>query len=203
MRIVGAAVAIAVGLLVLAGYFVPALGGLQSVLLNWAMILAGAAALMGVFNLIAVHGEKVRTGRKGSIYSALLILTLFATFIFALFLRPAHPTVQALFNGVLLPVEATLMAVISVGLIYAAIHLLRRGPNLMSVTFLVTALIILIGSISLPFGQIPLLGDTLRPWITQVLSMGGARGILIGVALGSLTTGLRVLLALDRPYGGK
>jgi hypothetical protein len=28
------------------------------------------------------------------------------------------------------------------------------------------------------------------------------RGILIGVALGALTTGLRVLFGADRPYGG-
>ena len=203
MRIVGAAVAIAVGLLVLAGYFVSPLAGLQTQLLNWAMILAGVAALMGVFNLISVHGARIRSGGRGSLYSALLILSLFLTFVLALFLRPVHPIVQALFNGVILPVEATLMAIISVSLIYAAIHLLRRGPSLMSIVFLVTALLILAGSISLPFGQIPLLGDTLRPWISQVLSMGGARGILIGVALGSLTTGLRVLLGLDRPYGGK
>jgi len=33
--------------------------------------------------------------------------------------------------------------------------------------------------------------------------LGGARGILIGVALGSLLTGLRVLFGFDRPYGGK
>lgn len=203
MRIVGAAIAIAVGLLVLAGYFIPPLANLQAQLLNWAMILAGVAALMGVFNLISVHGAKIRSGGKGGVYSALLILSLFITFVLALFLRPVHPVVQALFNGVILPVEAALMAIISVSLIYAAIRLLRRGPGMMSIIFLATALLVLAGSISLPFGQIPLLGDTLRPWINQVLSMGGARGILIGVALGSLTTGLRVLMGLDRPYGGK
>jgi hypothetical protein len=32
--------------------------------------------------------------------------------------------------------------------------------------------------------------------------LGGARGILIGVSLGILTTGLRVLFGTDRPYGG-
>ncbi len=203
MKIIGAAIAIAIGLLVLAGYFVPALSGMQAVLLDWAMILAGVAALIGVFNLVWVHGSKIRAGGKGGVYSTLLLLSLFATFVFALFLKPGHPAIQVLFNGVIMPVEASLMAIISVSLLFAAIHMLRRGAGVMSITFLVTALLVLIGSLSLPFGQIPLLGDTLRPWITQVLSMGGARGILIGVALGSLTTGLRVLLALDRPYGGK
>jgi hypothetical protein len=110
---------------------------------------------------------------------------------------------QILISGVIVPVEAALMAIISVSLLAAAIHLLRKRADLMSIVFLATAVLILAGSLSLPSGQIPVLGDTLRPWMTKVLSLGGARGILIGVALGSLMTGLRVILGLDRPYGGK
>ena len=36
-----------------------------------------------------------------------------------------------------------------------------------------------------------------------MLSRGGARGLLIGIALGTLLTGLRVLFGVDRPYGGQ
>jgi len=203
MRIVSAAIAISIGLLVLAGYFIPALGGIQAELLNWAILLAGAAALMGIFNLMAVHSEKIRRGAASSVYSAMLLISLLATFAAALILKPSHPAMQVLVSGVIVPVEATLMAIISASLLAAAIHLLRKRADVMSIVFLVTAVLILAGSLSLPSGQIPVLGDTLRPWMTKVLSLGGARGILIGVALGSLTTGLRVLLGLDRPYGGK
>jgi len=49
---------------------------------------------------------------------------------------------------------------------------------------------------------VPFFSGIVRPFIAQVLAAGGARGILIGVALGTLTTGLRVLLGSDRPYGG-
>jgi hypothetical protein len=42
----------------------------------------------------------------------------------------------------------------------------------------------------------------IRPFIAQVLAAAGARGILLGVALGTLTTGLRILFGVDRPYGG-
>jgi hypothetical protein len=42
-----------------------------------------------------------------------------------------------------------------------------------------------------------------RPIITQIFAAAGARGILLGVALGTLTTGLRVLFGADRLYGGK
>jgi len=41
-----------------------------------------------------------------------------------------------------------------------------------------------------------------RPFIAQVMAASGARGLLLGVALGTLTTGLRILFGADRPFGG-
>jgi len=70
------------------------------------------------------------------------------------------------------------------------------------VIFILTAFLILLGTAPLyGFGDIPLLNG-LRRWIAQVPAMAGARGILIGVALGTIATGLRVLIGADRPYGG-
>jgi hypothetical protein len=115
-----------------------------------------------------------------------LLIALVLTFAVTLVLKPSHPAMQILISGVIVPVEAALMAIISVSLLAAAIHLLRKRADLMSIDFLATVVLILAGSLSLPSGQIPVLGDTLRSWMTKVLSLGGARGILIGVALGSL-----------------
>jgi hypothetical protein len=53
-----------------------------------------------------------------------------------------------------------------------------------------------------PFGPIPVF-DQFILGITGMISSGGARGLLIGVALGTLLTGIRVLFGIDRPYGGK
>jgi len=54
-----------------------------------------------------------------------------------------------------------------------------------------------------PFG--PLLGERGNQFVVETLgtfSQGGTRGLLIGIALGTLLTGLRVLFGIDRPYGG-
>jgi hypothetical protein len=203
MRYLAVAIAIAAGLIVLISYFVPALAMVQSVLLNWAIILAGMAALVGVFNLISVHGDKVRRREKGNIYSAVLLVSLFASFIFGLALGPDQPYIRLLVNTVIVPVETALMALLSVTLLYASIRLLRRRTDVMSIVFLLTAVLMLAASATLPFGEILPLNNLIRPWIQQVLALGGARGILIGVALGTLTTGLRVLFGADRPYGDK
>ena len=203
MRYIAAPVAIIAGVIVLISYFIPALAGVQGILLNYAIILTGMAALVGVFNLILVHGNKIAKREKDSAYSALLLITLVATFLFGSVLGPDHPNMRLLVNTVIVPVEATLMALLSVTLLYASIRLLRRRADLMSIIFLLTAVIMLIASATLPFGEIGPLNDFIRPWIQHVLALGGARGILIGVALGTLTTGLRVLFGADRPYGGK
>jgi hypothetical protein len=205
MRVITVFIATVSGLFILAGYFLkgsfPVLGTVQMQLLNAAITLAGVAALAGIFNLLSVHTEKVRRDKKGGIYSALLVVSLLGTFILGLLLRPGHQAMQVMVRGIILPTEAALMGILTISLLYAALRLLRRRQDLISVVFLLTAAIILFGSATLPFGEIPLFGDFTR-WVTQVLALGGMRGILIGVALGSFVTGLRVLFGADRPYGG-
>jgi hypothetical protein len=204
MRIITVLIAMFSGLAVLAGYylegFFPALRGVQTQLLNAAITLAGVAALVGISNLISVHSDKVRRGEKGGVYSALLVISLLATFVLGIILRPGHVVMRAMADAVILPVEAALMGILTITLLYAAIRLLRRRVDVTSVLFLLTVATILLGSVTL-LGDIPLLGDFSR-WVTQVLALGGMRGILIGVALGTLLTGLRVLFGADRPYGG-
>jgi hypothetical protein len=207
MRVLTAVIAIAIGTLVLLGYFFPQIGYLQSIqllLLNWAMLMVAAATIVGVLNLVFVHADKIRRREKGNIYSVFLIIFLLGTFILGWFLPPGHQIMRLILNSVIFPVEAALMAILTITLLYAAVRLLRRRADFMSIVFLITAALVLFGSATLPLpfsGNIPLVSD-LSTWIRQVLAVGGARGILIGVSLGTLLTGLRVLFGIDRPYGG-
>jgi len=203
MRVITAVIAIATGVLILFGYFFEAFAPIQTLLLNWAVILAGVAVLVGIFNLFTVHMDKIRRGEKGGVYSALLIIGLAATLFFGILLRPQHSIMQMVLNGIIVPTEAALMGILTISLLYAAIRLLRRRTDLMGVIFLITAALLFLGSATLPFGDIPIVGTLIRPWVSQIWALGGARGILIGVALGTLTTGLRVLFGIDRPYGGQ
>jgi hypothetical protein len=204
MRIFTAAFAIAAGFIVLLGYFFPAqLESLRFLLIDWAIIIAGVAVLVGIFNLVAVQMEKIRTRQKGGIYGAILVVSLFITVIFGLILGPQHPYMRLAMDAIIVPVEASLMAILAVTLIYASIRLLRRRVDVMSVLFLVVAVIFLIAVMPTPFG--PLLGERGNQFVVETLgtfSQGGTRGLLIGIALGTLLTGLRVLFGIDRPYGG-
>jgi hypothetical protein len=201
MRVLTAALAIAAGFIVLLGYFYPdQLEAFRVILIDWAIIIAGVAVLVGIFNLVAVQMEKIRTRQKGSSYGALLVLSLVVTFGFGLILGPNHPYMQMTVNAVIVPVEASLMAILAVTLLYASIRLLRRRVDVMSIVFLVVAIIFLILVMPTPFGPVP--GDRALLDLLGMFSRGGARGLLIGIALGTLLTGIRVLLGVDRPYGG-
>jgi hypothetical protein len=199
MRVLATVLAIAAGLIVLLGYFYPLepLLGLRLQLTNWAMIIASMAVLMGVVNLVSVQMEKIRTQQKNAAYSGILVLSLIFTFGLGVAFRPEF--LSPVVDAVIVPVEASLMAILSVTLIYASIRLFRRRVDVMSIVFLVVAVISLIAVIPSPLGPVP--GDILRQ-IVGMFSSGGARGLLIGIALGTLLTGLRVLFGVDRPYGG-
>jgi cytochrome bd-type quinol oxidase subunit 2 len=180
---------------------------LESFILNVAVILAGFAVLVGIINLLIVHTGKVRQKQTGAIYSTILVVTLLITFLLGLLAHYNLPFIRSLYNGaflsIQLPIETSLMALLVVTLTYASIRLLRRQLNLFSIIFLITAFLILVGTAPWPFlGDVPIL-STLRAWIAQIPAGAGARGILLGVGLGTLTTGLRILFGSDRPYGGR
>ena len=211
MRIFTAAFAIAAGFIVLLGYFFPAqLESYRLLLVDWAIVIAGLAVLVGIFNLVAVQMEKIRTRQKGAAYGVILVASLLITFVVGILLPflPADQPYTRLYrmftvDAIIVPVEASLMAILAVTLIYASIRLLRRRVDVMSVVFLVVAVIFLIVIMPTPFG--PLLGEKGNQAVVDFLDMfshGGTRGLLLGIALGTLLTGLRVLFGIDRPYGG-
>ena len=202
MRVITAAFAIAAGVIVLLGYFfqVEQLELLRLRLIDWAIIIAAMAVLVGIYNLAAVQLEKIRSRQKGSIYGVVMLLSLGITFAFGLLLGPSNPFVNLAVNAVIVPVEASLMAILAVTLIYASIRLFRRRVDVMTILFLLSAVLFLLAIMPTPFGVLP--GNWVITQFGGMLSRGGARGLLLGISLGTLLTGLRVLFGIDRPYGG-
>lgn len=208
MRILTAVVAMASGFIVLLGYFFPldALTQVRIMLTDWAVIIAAMAVLVGIANLIFVQMDKLRKREKNSIYGVLLVFSLLATVAVGVYGEVSGTGTSLMafaVDAVIVPVEASLMAILAVTLVYASIRLLRRRADVMTVIFLLIAIIFLALIMPTPFG--PLLGDELNGFVHQTLGMfsrGGARGLLIGIALGTLLTGIRVLFGIDRPYGG-
>lgn len=197
------AVVIAVGLVVLAGYFLQfnLLNDLRVILLEWATILLAVTLLVGIVNLFTVHWRKFSTNRSNNPNSLVLMIAFVVTLIVAGVLGPTDPYAMWIFNNIQIPIEGSLMAILTVVLILAGVRLLRRKPNILSVVFIATAVIILL--MTGPLFGIEITGlSELRTWIGKVPAVAGARGIFIGVSFGIVAAGLRILMGADRPYGG-
>ena len=210
------AIAIGFGIVVLLGYFfgesadgqLTTLGILRDYFLQGAVVVAGVALLVGVFNLASVHTQKIKRG-DGAAYSAITLIALLVTLLVGAYDltmtylqgAPGLLWTRWIFENIQLPIETSLMAVLLVSLTFAATRLLSRRLDLMSGVFVAFVFVLLITAIPVLTARFGLLAEV-REWILNVPSVGGARGILLGVALGIVATGIRILTGADRPYGG-
>lgn len=206
---ISTAIAIGVGIIVLAGYFIPSMDSIRLILLRTGLVLAAVALLVGIINLTTVHIKKIGKESETSGYSLILLISMLVTLIVGIvdmvqtFLigRPNFQITNWVFTNIQLPIETSLLAVTTISLIYAAAGILRKRMNLFSITFFFVVLLVLLGSFSIPPATTPFL-QAIRDWILRVPALGGARGLLLGIALGTITTGIRILIGTDRPYGG-
>jgi len=152
--------------------------------------------------LMKVHWRKLFVAEEKDISSAYVLLAFIITFAAGMFLKPNHSGMQKVVTSIQVPIEASLMGVLSISLIVAAISFFQRRRGLMSLVFVGSAVVFLIigSGILASAGDVPVVKQILAA--LNALPVAGSRGILLGIALGSLTTGLRILLGSDRPYMG-
>ena len=197
-------IVVAVGLLVLAGYaFQDYLAPITSMVVDWGVLVLGFAMLIGIGTLVQMHLVKLFKAEKGVALSAVTLMAFFFTFISGLILTTQSPFFSDLILNIQVPVEAGLLAVLAVTLFTASLRLIRtRGWSPISIAFLVSAVIALL----LESGVFAFTSESPTGQFLEFLArlpIAGARGILLGMALGGMLVGLRVLLATDRPYGEK
>ena len=201
-RILPTVAALAAGLLVLLDLFVdsPYLNVLGWALTSWAMILAAFALLAGAYNVMASHFRKIGQRQKGWPYSLILIVVLWTVLVVGL-IDPDGPEgagVSWIFWNVQFPLQATLFALMALYVATAAYRAFQvRRPE--GLALLLAGLIVLVGQSPLGAWLSSALPEA-ADWIVAVPSTAGMRGVLIGVALGTVTTGLRLLMGMDKPY---
>lgn len=209
------AFAIAFGLVVLIGYFIPAgssvpmLRDLRVWIIDWAAILTGFVTLVAVLGLVGTHWTKLRARRNPDRYSFFLLAGFVATILFGVVAYMVNQDVvgfQQVVTAVQVPVEASLMALLAVTLTMASLRLFQRRRGLLAIVFIFSAMVFLLLNSGLLTSQvqIPIISQFIDPLLDalRLLPVAGGRGILLGIALGSLMAGLRILLGADRPYSG-
>ncbi len=201
-KILAIVIAVLVGFTVLVGYFFQSfLSPILRVIFDWFVLILGVAGLIGIGTLIRLHFAKLMTNQKGAFYSTLLIAVFLLTLIAGFVLTLENPFYQALILNVQIPVEASFLSIMAATLLYTSLRFVQtRGWTPMSIGFLGSAMASLIFNLGYIQAQPGTVGESLLLFLKR-LPMVGARGILLGMAIGGLLMGLRILTTLDRPYG--
>lgn len=168
-------------------------------LLDWVVILAAFAVFLGLLNVVRVHGARL-VSRGSSFLDRFYSFVLLATVIIVLAIGlggPQTPLMSWTYHYVYVPLSATMFSLLAFYMASAAYRVLRLR-SWEAAVMLIVGLVVLLGQI--PMGsEWPILQDV-REWVLSVPALAGIRGILIGAALGAITTGLRVLMGLERRF---
>lgn len=168
---------------------------ITNVLLQLTMITIGVTILLGILNLFGVHLRRLGQRSSGWFYSLVVIVS--AAVVLVLWVLGRRDANQMLMETVQVSIESALTGLIVFALVFGAYRMMRRRVTWSAVLFTLALLVILVGA--LPLAQVGWLTQ-FRNWLLAVPVSAGARGILIGIALATVVTAVRVLIGQDRSY---
>lgn len=203
------------GLFMLVAFFVPhpSVRGLYTEMQTWAIVVVGFTYVLGVANLLRINTRHVARRERDWPFKIVLIAGLLGTMGIGFSEGIADlmdPTVLGYsetgsrFQWVYLtfysPMAATMFALLAFFIASAAFRAFRIRSF--------EAMLLAIAAFILMLGRVPL-GNAIHPvipgaadWLMEIPQNAAKRGILIGAALGVIATGMRVILGMEKAYGG-
>jgi len=195
------AIAITAIVLIMFTVFVGFFTEVNQTLDKWFVLSTAVACCVGLVNLTSAHFRRVLKREKGWDLSVLLLVIMYGMLVTGLFTGPSGTVYDWVFQTTAVPLGATFFSVLAFYIVSAAYRAFR-ARTFDAAVLLLAALIVLMGRA--PLGQhIWPASVTITSWIMNVPNTAGMRAVAIGTILGSLITGVRILLGLDRPYLSK
>lgn len=201
------------GTVMMADFFVPhqSFTNLVQELLQWGLIIVAFTYVLGVANVLQVHYAKVARGSSDAPYSIVLVVSLVGMAGLGIFhdhRGPDSPFIW-LYNTIYDPLSATMFALLAF-FITSAAYRAFRARSMEATLLLSAAVLVMLGQVPVGaaiWGPDAWLGGFpgVKDWIMDVPNLAGKRAILMGAALGAISTGLRVILGMERAHlgGGK
>jgi len=194
------------GLFCLIGFFVPHpwIRDRYQDLQNWALVLVGLTYVLGVANVLRVNVNTIQNRQKDWPYKIVLVIGLFAMIVIGFragdaFLSP-DSNFTWMYRNFYTPMAATMFSLLAFFIASAAFRAFRIRST--------EALLLAIAAFVLMIGRVPI-GNAIHPlipwfadWLMEVPQNAAKRGILIGAALGVMATGIRLILGIEKTYGG-
>jgi hypothetical protein len=203
-----------VGVIFVIQYFIPhaPFNQFNSWFSDWFAIIGACAIWLGALNLMRISADKIYRRRSGWGYAAIIIASflLIATIGFAggSQFRDPGTGFDWLYTWVYSPLSATMFALLAF-FVASASYRAFRARNLEATLLLLAAFFVMIGRVPVgdAIGSFIHLPESLMPskitiWIMGFINSAGQRAIMIGIALGIVSTSLRIILGIERSYLG-
>lgn len=205
-RLVATILAGAVGLIVvLDATGVAIFARLAFLLVNWSATLIALALFVGLLSVAGSHVLRVLRRDSDWGYSMVLLLGMSSVIVAGIFWGPnvtfptslAEEPIRWMFRTFYEPLASSLLALLTFFSLSAALRALRRRST-EALVIVCVAVVVLITQLA-PVAALPYIGSSMQ-WVNDYIVLAGARGLLIGVALGTVVASMRVLLGFDQPY---
>ncbi|SYZ74241.1 conserved membrane hypothetical protein [Candidatus Zixiibacteriota bacterium] len=203
-----------VGVIFVIQYFIPhePFNRFNSWFSDWFAIIGACAIWLGALNLMRISADKVYRRRSGWGYAAVIIASFLLIAIIG-FASGTHFRDQGtgfdwLYTWVYSPLSATMFALLAF-FVASASYRAFRARNLEATLLLLAAFFVMIGRVPVgdAIGTLIHIPESLMPskitiWIMGFINSAGQRAIMIGIALGIVSTSLRIILGIERSYLG-
>lgn len=197
-----------VGITMIIAHFIPPFNILKDLFEDWFFIIAAFAIYLGILNLILVNGDKIYKKQKGWPFGVVVILGFLVITIIGIFFSGGRSFQDPgtrfyyLYMNVYYPLSATMFALLAF-FVASASYRAFRARNVEASMLLGAAFILMLGRVPIGYWISAGLGHTLAnaaDWIMDFPQTAGQRAIMIGIALGVVSSALRVILGLERAY---
>jgi len=192
------------GVLVLLGIFFPnpLFLSIKSVLFSIVMLLGSFAMIIAIINLISVHWNKIFSNPSQSFYSVILLASFLCMLFTGLIFGMENPFFVSLSSTVIFSVESSLFALLCISLSIACLKLFQKRKNGLGIIFAISTMVFLLVLSGFFTNETQFPAAKLFLSIINELPIAGTRGILLGISIGAIVTGIRVLIGIEQPYNG-
>ena len=210
-----------VGIAFALAYFIPhrPFNDFERLFGDWFGIISAFAIWLGALNLIKISLIKFYRRRPDAIYAVLIVVAFLIIVGFGFYEGykgiNAHPrfsyrdpgtTFNWLYRYVYSALSSTMYALLAF-FVASASYRAFRARNLEATLLLLSAFLVMLGRVPIGDMLTTWLPDGYRMadwanWIMQMPNTAGQRAIMIGIALGMVSTSLRIILGLERAYLG-
>ncbi len=180
---------------------VPHVDKITETLTNGGMVIAAFTYILGVMNILQVNYNRIRHHQDRPYKWTLLVgfvVMLLLGFTWGI---EVDTPFQWMYNTFYVPLQATMFSLLAFYIASAAFRAFR-ARSVEATLLLVAALLVMLGRVPIGEEWIWSKLPDISSWIMDYPNMAGKRAILIGAALGAVSTGLRVIIGMERSYLG-